>query len=120
MLNCSGTFDVDWIKLQPSQREAELPPAEKAKLDAEKARQAAANKAQELPAGERAHWGEEPVVALGDHRGEIVLNGLWRFTPATVKDPKTAIRAGSAFPRTGTPRTASASWRAGPTGTGST
>jgi hypothetical protein len=86
MLNCSGTFDVDWIKLQPRQEEVALSLAEKAKLDAEKARQAAARKAQELPSGERPAWGEEPVVALGEHRGEIVLNGLWRFTPGTIKD----------------------------------
>lgn len=59
----TGRFDVDDLKLTGHQ-------------------------AGELPAGERARWGEEPVVALGAHRGEIVLNGLWRFTPATIKDPQ--------------------------------
>jgi beta-galactosidase len=44
----------------------------------------------ELPGGEKPRWGEEPAVALGEHRGEMVLNGLWRFCPATVKNPTDA------------------------------
>lgn len=35
-----------------------------------------------LPAGESAAWDKEPVVELTPLRGEIVLNGLWRFMPA--------------------------------------
>lgn len=42
----------------------------------------------ELPPGETAHWGREPVVTLGEHRGEIVLNGLWRFLPGTIPNPQ--------------------------------
>lgn len=33
------------------------------------------------PAGRTIDWGREPVTARGSDRGEIVLNGLWRFQP---------------------------------------
>ncbi|WP_288514812.1 sugar-binding domain-containing protein [uncultured Victivallis sp.] len=33
------------------------------------------------PAGRTVDWGKEPVVPYGSDRGEIVLNGLWRFQP---------------------------------------
>ena len=31
------------------------------------------------PAGRTVDWGREPVIVRGSDRGEIVLNGLWRF-----------------------------------------
>ena len=45
----------------------------------------------ELPEGETLHWGKEPVEALSAKRGQICLNGLWRFVPAVgpaASDPK--------------------------------
>ena len=41
-----------------------------------------------LPDGERFTWGQEPVMATGASRGEVVLNGLWLFQPATDDAPK--------------------------------
>ena len=41
-----------------------------------------------FPAGEKFTWGQEPVVATGDSRAEVVLNGLWLFQPATEGVPK--------------------------------
>ncbi len=35
-----------------------------------------------LPKGLSLKWGEEPVTTLSPTRGEIVLNGLWKFMPA--------------------------------------
>lgn len=45
-----------------------------------------------LPDGEKLSWGEEPVEVLSPARGEIVLNGLWRFQPGIpgAKEPATA------------------------------
>ena len=36
-----------------------------------------------LPPGERWNWGKEPVETIGSARGEMVLNGLWLFQPAS-------------------------------------
>ncbi|HEV7298430.1 MAG TPA: hypothetical protein VGN72_03630 [Tepidisphaeraceae bacterium] len=63
MWGSSGRFDVDDLTITP-------------------------HGPSDLPAGERPRWGEEPVVALGEHRSEIVLNGLWRFVPGTIKEPQ--------------------------------
>ncbi len=42
-----------------------------------------------LPGNQRLNWGQEPVNAVSTTRGQISLNGLWRFVPAegaTAKD----------------------------------
>jgi hypothetical protein len=41
-----------------------------------------------FPAEEKFIWGQEPVVATGGSRAEVVLNGLWLFQPATEGVPK--------------------------------
>lgn len=44
--------------------------------------QVEAYQAGDVPPGESLHWGKEPVEALSPTRGRVVLNGLWKFTPA--------------------------------------
>lgn len=44
-----------------------------------------------LPANQKLGWGEELVKSLSATRGEVSLNGLWRFVPAegeAGRDPK--------------------------------
>ena len=44
----------------------------------------------ELPANQKLNWGQEPVTAISATRGQVSLNGLWRFVPAegpAAKDP---------------------------------
>ena len=44
-----------------------------------------------LPVGERITWGEEPIEKTSSLRGEMVLNGIWKFQPAIPgeKQPET-------------------------------
>ena len=45
----------------------------------------------ELPDGATLYWGKEPVEVVSSTRGQICLNGLWRFVPAVgpaASDPK--------------------------------
>ncbi len=45
------------------------------------------------------HWGAEPVETISKYRGEVVLNGLWQFMPATGTAQKKAPSTGWGYIR---------------------
>lgn len=65
MFNSTGTFEVSNLRLASDA------------IDRSDERDA------ELSGDERLWWGEEPVESEGAYRGRIVLNGLWKWMPAS-------------------------------------
>jgi len=65
LFHCTGTLDLSGLKLISSSE----------KITEERDA--------ELGAGQALWWGREPVEALSPTRGRVVLNGLWRWMPAT-------------------------------------
>lgn len=61
-----------------------------------------------LPQGAIIHWGDEPVDKQSEKRSRIVLNGLWRFMPATGDAVAAPPKAGWGWARV------PGSWRSSP------
>jgi hypothetical protein len=54
-----------------------------------------------LPANQTLDWGSETVTQSSSTRGQLSLNGLWRFIPAegaAARDPQTGL---GLYPRAG-------------------